>query len=71
MRQCFIQDNSGHYYAIPIDCRGYFLELDDQCGDYDNEDVYDVQDEFEAQFGDDRLEMHVSNYSFDDLQEID
>jgi hypothetical protein len=63
MRKCFLTDDSGHWYAVPVDSKGFFNFLCDQS---DEEEDWE---EFEDNFGDMRLDRHISSYSFNDLQE--
>ena len=62
-RQCFLSDDDGHWFAVDVDKRGFFnMALDRAI-------ATDDYDEFEDLFGDDRLDMDISNYSFDNLRE--
>ena len=70
-RKCFMADDDGHWYAIPVDRRGFFAILLDKSLDEDDEDLmYEAQDSFNKNFGADRLDMDISNYSFDNLEDI-
>ena len=60
-RKCFLSDDDGHWFAVDVDRKGFF----NLC--VDNEDW----DALEEEFGTDELNMHVSNYSFENLEEID
>ena len=70
-RKCFLSDNDGHYYAVEVDRKGFFTDLLDACYMLDEDESTENQEQFEEEFGSDRLNMHISNYSFDDLQEMD
>lgn len=62
-RYCFQSDEDGHWYMIPIEKRKLFDEL-----------LYDENDleceKFSNEFDKMRLSMHVSNYSFIDVNEL-
>jgi len=60
-RQCFECDEDGHWYLIPIASKKLFDKL-----------LYGEDDEtkFINTFDKMRLNMHISNYTFLDCQEI-
>jgi len=61
-KMCFMNDESGHWYCIPIGLRGafdiYLYDTDDDCVT------------FEGVFNKYKLNMHISNYSFENIKEI-
>jgi hypothetical protein len=59
MKYCFEQDESGHWYSIPVDKKKDF-ESWAYDEDYDGEDFEEC-----------RLNMHISNYQFEYLEEIE
>lgn len=60
-RKCFLADEDGHWFSVDVDRKGFFNTL------VDNEDWETLEEEF----GSDELSMHISNYSFENLEEID
>ena len=60
-RYCFENDEDGHWYLIPTCNKELFDRL-----------LYRDEDEtkFTDAFGNTRLNMHISNYSFIDIKEI-
>lgn len=60
-RECFVCDEDGHWYQIPVAKKELFEKLL-----YDEEDETKFIDEFETS----GLNMHISNYSFLDCQAI-
>jgi len=71
-RKCFLQDNDSHWYAVEVDQKGFFNTLMDRTARYDEDDdkYWEALDEFEEKFSGDMLDMHVSNYSFENLEEM-
>jgi hypothetical protein len=64
MRKFFLMDEDGFWYAVPVDKRGFFRDLDRKVMHSQvNLDVW------ETEFGSMRLTEGVSDYSFDDMQE--
>jgi hypothetical protein len=61
-RFCFMPDDDGHWYKVNVLQRGEFEELLEkgEAGELD----------FEEKFGDARLNMHISNYSFTSVEEL-
>jgi len=57
-RECFISDNDGHWYLIPLESRQRFMKL------IDNEDG--LEDEFDYN----RTIYHISQYSFTNSEAI-
>jgi len=62
-RHCFKCDEDGHWYLIKVEEKKRFDKLL-----YDEDDEYE---QFEEAFGNNRLDMHISNYSFIDCKRID
>ena len=61
-RFCFQNDEDGHWYQIPVSKKELFEQLlyeDDEYTKFNNE------------FGTSMLSMHISNYSFVDVKELD
>lgn len=85
MKKCFVQDNDGHWYCIQINHKECFYFILDEAMRLEN-DLSDTttDEEFERVsyyldnnenlflnlFDDCRLNMGVSNYSFENLEEI-
>lgn len=71
-RKCFLSDGD-HWYSIDMDRKGFFNSLNNFATMYEENDekYWEAVDRFEEEFGSNRLSMHLSNYSFDDLQEMD
>ena len=68
-RFCLVQDESCHWYCIPVEKKKLFNQLCIAMDDIEvSEKVYKQWDK--AGFDKCRLDMHPSNYSFVDLQEI-
>jgi len=69
----FIQDDSGHWYSIPEKERDKFLEQLDADREAEEKCLYEDSDEgfpeSTFEFDDCRLDMHPSNYTFENLQE--
>ena len=59
VKMCLVQDDSSHWYCIPVNDREAFERWAD---DSDDDTVLDF-DEY-------RLNMHVSNYCFENFKEI-
>lgn len=62
-RMCFVQDDDSHWYCILADRKADFEDMAAEVSE-------DVDNNFDVEFGEYRLEMHPSNYSFVDLKEI-
>ena len=60
-RQCFVEDDDGHWYQIAAKDSKLFADLMAKDDDLS---------EFNDTFGDKMLEMHISNYTFLDPKEI-
>jgi len=63
-RKCFMEDGDGHVFSVDVDRRGFFTNLIEWS--YANDDF----EKFEDEFGADQLSMHISRYSFENLEEI-
>lgn len=65
-RFCLVQDDSSHWYCIPLELRATFEELGEGL-ESDDDAAWAEWNElgFDAM----RLNMYVSNYSFTDWQE--
>lgn len=63
-RMCLVQDDASHWYCIPAKLKSKFNELLVEI----ERDGYSV--EHDELFDDKRLNMHPSNYTFVDLQEV-
>lgn len=61
---CFMKDDDGHYFSIPIELKVKFEEMMAEAYDSDN------FDDFEIEFGHMQLDRHISCYSFENLEEI-
>jgi len=64
-RMCFMKDDDGHAFAIPVDSRGFFSILLER--GMEDEDYSD----FENEFGEYQLNRPISSYSFENLKEED
>ena len=62
MSKCFKIDEDAHWYIIDVDEKELFDDLL-----YKDEDCIDFVDKF----GDKMLNMHISNYCFDNFREIE
>jgi hypothetical protein len=60
-RQCFVCDEDLHWYLIDLDESDLFEKLLYKEDDFE---------EFNDKFYDKRLNMHISNYSFENCKEI-
>lgn len=67
-RMRFIQDEDGHWYLILADQREVFDSLLRTCGRYWGIGKAAI-DEFNKLFGDCRLGMSITNYTFTDVEE--
>ena len=56
-KMCFVSDDDAHWYCIPVDDKELFYQWLD--GDDENFD-----------FNECRLNMHISNYCFENFSEI-
>jgi len=63
-RYCFVIDNDGHWYLIPSDKRIAFSLV---LSEAEEQDDYEV---FNQRWSGRRLSMHITNYDFEDCQEI-
>lgn len=84
MRKCFVQDNDNHWYCILIELRKSFynsleqherllsnlLSSKDEDFDKINDELDENEDWFEKLFTKDRINMSISSYSFENLEEI-
>lgn len=85
MRKCFVQDNNAHWYSIFIELKPIFYNLNERhqklldilfsLQDNENSDNINIELDksekiFESLFGKYKLNMHISNYSFENLEEI-
>ena len=70
IRQVLRSDDSGHEYCIPLSVSDEFDSMMEQMEEGDYEDL-ELVDKFCRKFDQYRLNMHIHNYSFVDLQEID
>jgi hypothetical protein len=57
----FVTDNDGHWYAIRADMQNAFARWVESCED-------DAPSYSGFTFDEDRLNMHLSNYTFTDLK---
>lgn len=64
-RLMFVKDDSCHWYVIPASKREQFVAWEDSFNDEESMEEYEGES-----FDDCRLSMHVSNYTFTDLQEV-
>lgn len=60
MKHCLMQDDSSHWYCIPIEYKEKF----DNWAYSEDEEIY------EFDFDQYRLNMHISNYCFENFEEI-
>ena len=56
-RMCFASDESGHVYCIPVELKEEFSEWAEGDENWDRFNEY-------------RLNMHYTNYSFENVEEI-
>ena len=84
MRKCFVSDNSSHWYCILVELKNTFfflieeheklykqiINLHDERFSQVSDKIDENEDMFESLFGGSRLNMHISNYSFENLEEI-
>ena len=56
-KMCFVQDESGHWYCIPVSDKKAFEKF-----------VY--EENYDIDFDECRLNMHISNYCFENFEEI-
>ena len=61
-KYCLVQDDSSHWYCIPVETREFF---DSWCAEMEEQGVSDLYD-----FEEYRLNMHISSYCFENFQEI-
>jgi hypothetical protein len=68
-RHCFVVDDSAHWYCIPLDEKNQFNRMVEEMG---KEPPFSdlIFEQFDEKFQKYRLNMHISNYSFVDAQEI-
>jgi len=84
MRKCFVQDNDSHWYCILLELKNSFnislqqheellskllISQDDEFNKL-NHELDENESLFEQLFRNNRLNMHISNYSFENLEEI-
>lgn len=62
-----MQDQSSHWYFVPLDLLAEFDRLDDLIGDGDD---VDLCGEFDNLFTKYRLSMHPSQYTFSTEQDL-
>lgn len=60
-KYCLVPDESGHWYCIPLMLKKRF-----KTWVYQEEDENDIPEDFDEY----RLNMHLSNYCFENFKEI-
>lgn len=66
-RFCLVQDESSHWHCIPVRFKKAFNEWQEAIENNDVDNFLRLNREFE--FGQYRLNMHLTNYNFTDFKE--
>lgn len=69
-RKCFVSDDDSHWYCIPVSLKREFFRMSDEMAkDPPFSDL--IFEQFDEKFSSMRLNMHISNYSFIDMEEVE